>query len=133
MTQVLVGEYIRSLSRTGPSLYIFSFKKANWQKWSRMMGDSCVPWSGERESESRREREKNKRPIYLSLLDCIVYARLYGVVHAKERRKRQQEKGSLERVRALTYLSTFLLLWSICNRTTTTTGDISPFNTGAQF
>ena len=72
MTQVLVGEYIRSLSRTGPSLYIFSFKKANWQKWSRMMGDSCVPWSGERERVTKRKGEEQEAHLSLS-------ARLYSV------------------------------------------------------
>jgi len=50
---------------------------------------------------------------HLSL--CVMYVE--RLVEAKTARR--EKKGSLERVRALTHLSTFLLLWSICNRTTT--------------
>lgn len=70
----------------------------------------------ERESHEReREEERNNKPIYLFL--SSLYIRTATTTATRMRRKTTTRKGSLERVRALTHLSTFLLLWSICNTT----------------
>lgn len=62
-----------------------------------------------------KEKGKKKENIYLKSVDS------YG-----EKKKATTRKGSLERVRALTHLSTFLLLWSICNTTMAGQPNLSP-------